>query len=80
MDEDYLFTAIDELYVAMEPLPDEGMHEDLLEVPGATRDLPDGLRKPSGLCTPVATPALNPGTPATQQLWLHKQPYKLASM
>ena len=43
----------------MEPLPDEGMHEDLLEVLGATGGLPDGLRKPSGPRPPVANPALN---------------------
>ena len=44
----------------MKPLSDKGIHEDLLEVPGATGGLPDGLRKPSGLRSPVANPALNP--------------------
>ena len=36
-------------------------HEDLLEVPGATGGLLDGLRKPSGPRPPVANPALNSG-------------------
>ena len=35
-------------------------HEDLLEVPGATGGLLDGVRKPSRLRPPVANPALNP--------------------
>ena len=36
-------------------------HEDLLEVPGATGGLLDGLRKPSRPRPPVANPALNSG-------------------
>ena len=53
------WTADEESYNTMEPLPNEGVHKDLLKVPSATGGLLDGLRKPSRPCPPVANPALN---------------------
>ena len=44
-----------------------------LKVLGATGGLPDGLREPSGLHPPVATPALDPGTPLSSAPQLQKE-------